>query len=54
MIVDALLLAEPTMHLAKKVLDPKEFMFLDDEVQGEIERRSKREPDDPVGVFLWC
>jgi hypothetical protein len=38
MIVDALVLADPFMHLADKIHNPEEYLHLNDSVLLEIER----------------
>ncbi|KAJ3717984.1 hypothetical protein C8R42DRAFT_157395 [Lentinula raphanica] len=38
MIVDALKLAEPYMHIARRIRDPEEFLHLTDDILPEIER----------------
>ncbi len=37
MIVDALLAAEPYLHISSMVFDPKQFSFLSDEIMSRIE-----------------
>ena len=43
MIVDALRLAEPVMNIARRLEDPKKYLYLTDRIQGEIEAS-----EDPV------
>lgn len=38
MIVDGLKLAEPFMHIAQRIRDPEEFLWLTDDLLPEIER----------------
>ena len=47
MIVDALLLAEPHMHIAKRVNDPESFLYLTDHIMKEIEMSQQ-----PVGLAI--
>ncbi|KAF8164734.1 hypothetical protein B0H34DRAFT_686383 [Crassisporium funariophilum] len=43
MIIDALLAAEPHMHIAERVFDPEEFLYLTDDIMPRIQ--STREPE---------
>lgn len=47
MIVDALLLAEPHMHIANRVNDPESFLYLTDHIMKEIEMSQQ-----PVGLLI--
>ena len=47
MIVDALLLAEPHMQIAKRVNEPESFLYLTDHIMKEIEMSQQ-----PVGHFV--
>jgi hypothetical protein len=37
MLIDALLAAEPHMHIAERVFDPEKFVFLSDNIMHKIE-----------------
>ncbi|KXN88335.1 hypothetical protein AN958_07480 [Leucoagaricus sp. SymC.cos] len=43
MIIDALLAAEPHMHIAERVFDPEKFVHLNDSIKDEIERSTNPE-----------
>ena len=49
MIVDALMKAEPVMHIANRLEDPKEYLYLTDAIQLEIEASK-----DPVSLYPVC
>ncbi len=37
MIIDALLAAEPYLHIAERVFDPERFIFLTDNILNQLE-----------------
>jgi hypothetical protein len=37
MLIDALLAAEPHLHIAERVFDPEKFVFLNDSIMNRIE-----------------
>ncbi|KAG6877685.1 hypothetical protein C0993_005105 [Termitomyces sp. T159_Od127] len=45
MIVDALLEADPYMQIAKRINDPKEYLYLTDDIMGQIEARKDIESE---------
>uniref|UniRef100_A0A383VVF6 HD/PDEase domain-containing protein n=1 Tax=Tetradesmus obliquus TaxID=3088 RepID=A0A383VVF6_TETOB len=47
MVVDALLAADPVLHISKHVDDPEAFLTLDDSLLGEIKRAARRDPQCP-------
>jgi hypothetical protein len=41
MIIDALLAAEPYMHIAQRIFDPKKFLYLTDSIMDRIEESTE-------------
>jgi HD superfamily phosphohydrolase len=46
MIIDALLAAEPHMQIARRIRDPKKFLYLTDSIMDRIQ-----ESEEPVGGY---
>ncbi|TDL18439.1 HD-domain/PDEase-like protein [Rickenella mellea] len=51
MIVDALMLAEPTMKIAEQIMDPRRYVYLTDDIMLEIEKSEQPELAPARAIF---